>query len=363
MSALATKHNAVNLGQGFPDFPMSEELIQLVDKAMRDGMNQYTPMAGAWELRSAIAVKAFNLYNASVDPETMITITPGATYAIYTAFTTVLRPGDEVIVFQPCYDSYVPNILINGGVPVPVNLSFPGYRINWEEVRSKISSRTRMIVLNSPHNPTGTTLSSHDIEQLREIVKGTDIIILSDEVYEHLVFDGEPHQSILRYPDLLERAFVCFSFGKVFHCTGWKIGYCIASPELMAEFKKVHQFNAFSTHSPSQTALASFLGNPDSYNSLPTFMQRKRDLFSELMEQTRFRELKNEGSYFRCYAYDAISDESDLEFAKRVTQEVGVAAIPLSAFYLDGTDNRVVRFCFAKKDETLYQAAERLRRL
>lgn len=363
MSALAVKHNAVNLGQGFPDFPMSGELIGLVEKAMHDGMNQYTPMAGSPELRSALAVKVYHLYNTRVDPETMITVTPGATYAIFTAFTTVLRPGDEVVVFQPCYDSYVPNILTNGAVPVPVNLSFPDYSINWDEVRKKLTPRTRMIVLNSPHNPTGATLTEEDMQQLRDIVKGTDMLILSDEVYEHLVFDGAAHQSMLKYPDLLERAFVCFSFGKVFHCTGWKLGYCISSPSLMAEFRKVHQFNAFSTFSPAQPAIARYLGNPETYTKLAGFMQQKRDMFAGLMEQTRFRALACRGSYFRCYSYEAISDEPDLQFAERITKEVGVAAIPLSAFYLDGTDNRVVRFCFAKSEEMLLTAAERLKRL
>ena len=259
MSALATEHNAVNLGQGFPDYPMNEELMSLVNKAMHSGFNQYTPMQGYTPLREVLAEKIESLYQTAIKPGSQITITPGGTYAIYTALTTVLQPGDEVIIFEPAYDSYIPNVEINGAVPVLINLQFPEYKIDWTEVRKKITPKTRMIMLNSPHNPTGAVLSEEDIVQLRSVVKDTNIIILSDEVYEHLVFDNILHQSILRYPDLLERSFVCFSFGKVYHCTGWKMGYCISSPGLMKEFRKVHQFNCFSCHSPSQVALSAFL--------------------------------------------------------------------------------------------------------
>ncbi|MFT3826267.1 MAG: methionine aminotransferase [Chitinophagaceae bacterium] len=363
MSALATEHKAVNLGQGFPDFPMSEPLVDLVSKAMKDGFNQYVPMQGYMPLRESIAAKAQLLYGSNINPDTQITVTPGGTYAIYTAITTVLQPGDEVIVFEPAYDSYIPNIEINGGVPVLISLQFPDYSINWEEVRQKITPKTRMILLNSPHNPTGAVLREEDIRQLRSIVQDTNIIIVSDEVYEHLCFDNIPHQSILRYPDLLERSFVCFSFGKVYHCTGWKLGYCISSPAFMKEFRKVHQFNCFSCHSPSQVALAQFLTDKESYLSLSPFMEKKRDYFQQLMQETRFTPLPSHGSYFQCYQYNRISDESDKDFAIRITREYGVASIPVSAFYKDGTDNKVIRFCFAKKETTLQQAAEKLARI
>ncbi len=363
MSALATEHQAVNLGQGFPDYPMSEELVARVDEAMRKGFNQYVPMQGYAPLREAIAEKINLLYNNSVDPASQITITPGGTYAIYTALTTVLQPGDEVIIFEPGYDSYIPNVEINGAIPVRLNLHFPDYRIDWAEVRKKISPKTRMIMLNSPHNPTGAILTSDDIKELISIVRNTRILILSDEVYEHLVFDGAPHESMLRYPELMERSFVCFSFGKVYHCTGWKLGYCISSPALMEEFRKVHQFNCFSCHSPSQVALAGFLRNRDSYLSLGAEMQRKRDFFTELMKHTKFELLDSKGGYFICAKYDRISDEKDTDLAVRITKEFGVASIPVSAFYKDGTDNKVIRFCFAKKEETLERAVEKLVKL
>ena len=363
MSALATEHNAINLGQGFPDFPMSEELTSLVDKAMREGYNQYTPMQGYLPLREAIAEKTEFLYGIKIDPTTQVTITPGGTYAIYTALTTILQPGDEVIVFEPAYDSYIPNIEVNGAIAVRINLDFPDYQINWNKVRQKISARTRMIMLNSPNNPTGSVISRQDIEELRSIVAGTSILISSDEVYEHLIYDGIPHQSILRFPDLLERSFVSFSFGKVYNCTGWKMGYSISSPELMAEFRKVHQFNCFSCHSPVQVALSQFLINKDSYLGLSAIMQAKRDFFANMLEQTKFTALPSHGSYFQCFKYDRISDESDKDFCKRITKEYGVAAIPVSAFYKEGTDNKVIRFCFSKKDETLEKAANRLRKL
>jgi len=360
MSALATEYNAVNLGQGFPDYEMSEELISLVNEAMKKGYNQYVPMQGYMPLREVLAEKIQFLYKTETNAATQITVTPGGTYAIYTALTTVLQPGDEVIIFEPAYDSYVPNVEVNGAVPVLVDLAFPGYRIDWEKVREKMTPRTKMIMLNSPHNPTGSVLSETDIAELRSIVKGKNIFICSDEVYEHLIFDGIPHQSILRYPDLLEKSFVCFSFGKVFHCTGWKLGYCVSSAELTTEFRKVHQFNCFSCNSPTQVALAKFLVNKDSYLPLPGFMQRKRDLFINLMQATKFKLLNSYGSYFICGTYDDISDEGDKDFSIRITKEYGVTTIPVSVFYQAGTDNKVVRFCFAKKDETLEAAVERL---
>lgn len=363
MSALATEHQAVNLGQGFPDFPMSEELTSLVSEAMQHGYNQYSPMPGWMPLREAIAEKIEFLYNTKVNPDSEITITPGGTYAIYTALTTVLQPGDEVIVFEPGYDSYIPNIEVNGAIPVRINLQFPEYKINWQEVKQRITPKTRMIMLNSPHNPTGAVLREEDIQELHSIVQGTNIFILSDEVYEHIIFDGVPHQSILRYPDLLQRSFVCFSFGKVYHCTGWKLGYCVAPAAFTKEFRKVHQFNCFSCHTPSQVAMATFLRNKDSYLTLGGFLQKKRDYFLQLMQSTRFTLLDSKGSYFICAKYDRISDESDKDFAIRITKEFGVATIPVSAFYQQGTDNKVVRFCFGKKEETLALAVERLSKI
>ncbi|HLZ86040.1 MAG TPA: methionine aminotransferase, partial [Puia sp.] len=291
MSSLAAELGAVNLGQGFPDFPMSSELIALVNEAMNNGFNQYAHMNGLPSLREVLAEKVGYLYGTKIDPGSQITITPGGTYAIYTALTAVLRPGDEVIVFEPAYDSYIPNITVNGAIPVRIDLRFPDYKIDWEEVRRRISPRTRMIMLNSPHNPTGAVLDASDMEALHSIVRGTDIFILSDEVYEHLIFDDIPHQSILRYPALLERSFVCFSFGKVYHCTGWKLGYCISAPDLMAEFRKVHQFNCFSCHTPSQVALSKYLTDKETFLSLSGFMQAKRDYFRRLMESTRFSPL------------------------------------------------------------------------
>ncbi len=360
MSALATETKAINLGQGFPDYPMNEELISLVNNAMKNGFNQYAPMQGHMPLREVLTEKIESLYHNVINPEKQITITPGGTYAIYTSLTTALQPGDEVIVFEPAYDSYIPNIEINGAVAVRINLQFPEYKIDWNEVRKNITSKTRMIMLNSPHNPTGAVLQENDINELRSIVNGTNIIILSDEVYEHLIFDNIPHQSILRYPDLMERSFVCFSFGKVYHCTGWKLGYCISSPALMSEFRKVHQFNCFSCFTPAQVALSSFLKNKNSYLSLGAFMQERRDHFQSLMKQTKFTPLPSYGSYFQLYKYNNISDETDKDFAIRITKEYGVATIPVSAFYQNGTDNKVIRFCFAKKNETLESAVERL---
>jgi methionine transaminase len=317
-------------------------------------------MQGLPSLREVLAEKVQGLYGTVINPDTQITITPGGTYAIYTALTTVLQPGDEVIVFEPAYDSYIPNVEINGAVPVRIDLQFPEYKIDWEEVKKRITPKTKMIMLNTPHNPTGAVLAETDIEQLRSIVNGTNIFILSDEVYEHLIFDNKPHLSILRYPDLLERSFVCFSFGKVYHCTGWKLGYCISSAELMKEFRKVHQFNCFSCHTPSQVGLTTFLKNKESYLSLGAFLQQKRDFFQSQMEQTKFTALPSYGSYFQCYKYDRISDEGDKEFAIRITKEYGVVPIPVSAFYQSGKDDKVVRFCFAKKEETIRSAIEKL---
>ncbi|MBS1919817.1 MAG: aminotransferase class I/II-fold pyridoxal phosphate-dependent enzyme [Bacteroidetes bacterium] len=360
MSGLANQHSAINLGQGFPDYQMSEALINKVNEVMRKGWNQYVPMQGYMPLRESIAEKVDFLYGANVSPNTQVTITPGGTYAIYTALTTILQPGDEVIVFEPAYDSYIPNIEINGAVPVLISLKFPDYKIDWEDVRKKISPKTKAIIINSPHNPTGSVLSEKDMDELRSVVRNTNIFIVSDEVYEHLIYDNIPHQSILRYPDLLERSFVCFSFGKTYNCTGWKLGYCISSSELMVEFRKVHQFNCFSCHTPSQVALADFLKNKNEYLSLAGIMQKKRDYFFRLMKQTKFDLLPSHGSYFVCARYSRISNEGDKDFAIRITKEYGIASIPVSAFYKSGTDNNVLRFCFCKKNETLDAAVERL---
>ncbi len=363
MSQLATEYHAINLGQGFPDFMMSEKLISLVNQAMLQGNNQYAHTNGLPLLREKIAEKTAKLYQAVIDPQTQITVTPGGTYAIYTALTSILYPGDEVIVFEPAYDSYIPNIEINGAKAIRISLSYPGYRIPWDQVRNQVTPKTRAIILNTPHNPTGAVLQDEDITALRSIVRDTAILLVSDEVYEHLIFDGMIHRSMLRYPDLLQRSFVCFSFGKTYHCTGWKIGYCIAPEALMKEFRKVHQFNCFSCHSPVQVALAAFLGEEAAYLGLGTLLQEKRDYLRVLMKDTPFTCIPSHGSYFECYSFAGYSSEPDQAMAIRLTREYGVAAIPLSAFYKDATDDKVLRFCFAKKKETLEKAVEKLRLL
>ncbi|HEY5368211.1 MAG TPA: methionine aminotransferase [Hanamia sp.] len=361
MSSLAAKHKAINLGQGSPDFEMNQGLIDLVTKAMKDGHNQYAHKNGLLKLREAIAEKVNFLYQATLDPTIEITITPGGTYAIYTALTSVLRPGDEVIVFEPAYDSYIPNIELNGAIPILIPLSFPEYKIDWNIVKEKISPATRMIIVNSPHNPTGKILDLNDILQLKNIVANTNILILSDEVYEPIIFDGQQHESMLKYPDLLQRSFVTFSFGKVYHCTGWKIGYCIAPDLLMKEFLKVHQYNCFSCNTPIQYALSTFLLRKSEYLSLGNLFQAKRDLFNNLMCETKFKSLPSQGSYFQLYSYEDISGEKELDFAKKLTIDCGVTAIPLSAFYQSGQENKILRFCFAKKESTLAEAVIRLK--
>ncbi|HSU27938.1 MAG TPA: methionine aminotransferase [Chitinophagaceae bacterium] len=365
MSGLATEYNAVNLGQGFPDFEMNKDLREMVNAAMTEGFNQYSPMPGWMPLREAIAKKIESLYTTKVNPDTEITITPGGTYAIYSSLTAILHPGDEVIVFEPAYDSYIPNVEINGAKAIPISLLFPDaksstYRIDWEAVAKAVNEKTRAIIINSPHNPTGSVITQNDIEQLRKIVTGTGIFIISDEVYEHLIYDDMPHLSMLKYQDLLERSFVCFSFGKVYNCTGWKMGYCVAPAALTKEFRKVHQFNCFSCHTPSQVGLARFLENKEAYLSLSSFMQAKRDHFIDLMKQTRFTLQLSSGSYFICGTYERIGDESDKDLAIRLTKEAGVATIPVSAFYQSGKDDKVIRFCFSKKQSTLEEAVERL---
>ena len=363
MSALASEFGAINLGQGFPDFEMDEQLAELAAKAIGTGYNQYAPMAGWMPLRESIAEKVNLLYKNMVSPADEITITPGGSYAIYTAFTTILQPGDEVILFEPAYDSYIPNILVNGATPVKLKLEFPDYAINWDEVRAAITPKTRAIIINSPNNPTGSILSETDMLTLQSILSGTRIFLISDEVYEHLTSDGLQHNSVLKYPELFARSFVCFSFGKVYNCTGWKLGYCIAPAKLMAEFRKIHQFDAFCCFTPTQVALAEHLKQASSYLSLSTFMQKKRDLFLGNMKNSRFSFLPSSGSYFVCATYEQISSMPAKALAIDLTKSIGVATIPVSAFYQNGHDDKVLRFCFAKKDETLEKAAERLCKL
>ena len=360
MSVLAQQYKAINLGQGFPDFFMDSAITDLVNEAMQKGHNQYVHMNGLPALREGLAEKVKELYNTDIDPNDEITVTPGGTYAIYTAFTTILQKGDEVIVFEPAYDSYIPNIEINGGVAVPISLSYPDYSINWDLVKEKINAKTKAIIINSPHNPSGALLQDADLKKLSELVLGTGIFIISDEVYEHLVFDNKEHLSVLKYPELYERSFVCFSFGKTYHCTGWKMGYCIAPPSLMKEFRKVHQFNCFTCNSPTQFALAAYIKNKEAYLGLGKFLQRKRDYFMEAMKATKFKPLPSYGSYFQLYSYDGISEETEKELAVRLIKEYGVATIPVSAFYNIAIENKVLRFCFAKKEETLQEAANRL---
>ena len=363
MSVLAAEHKAINLGQGFPDFGMNEELITLVNEAMRQGHNQYVHMNGYLPLRESIAEKAAFLYEANINPDTQITVTPGGTYALYTALTTILQPGDEVIVFEPAYDSYIPAVEVNGAKAVAIQLTFPEYKIDWTEVKKRVTEKTRAIIINSPHNPTGSVLSAEDMAQLREVVKDTQIVIISDEVYEHLIMDGHRHESILRYPDLLERSFVSFSFGKVYHCTGWKLGYSIAPDYLMKEFRKIHQYNAFCCDTPKQVALATFLKKREAFLELGDFLQKKRDYFQAGMLQTKLEPLPTHGSYFQIYSYKNLSDQSEKDFAIHLTKEYGVATIPVAAFYQEEVNHQVLRFCFCKKEETLDAAIERLQRV
>jgi methionine aminotransferase len=364
MSALAKEHNAINLSQGFPDFPVSSSLIQLVSEAMHNGQNQYAPMPGLPELRTILAKKVNSLYHQTINPDTEITITPGATYAIYTALTTILQPGDEVIVLEPAYDSYLPNIALNGAKAVCVPLCYPDFSIDWNAIQAKVNAHTKAIIINTPHNPTGSIWTKQDMAMLTELVKTHGLYVVSDEVYEHLVFDGQKHESILNYPDLFEHSFVIYSFGKLVHATGWKMGYCVAPKPLMDEYRKIHQFLSFSCHTPTQYALAKFLENEEEYLALPHFFQEKRDFFLNQIKDLPFTLHKvTSGSYFQLLGYDQISDLPDTEFSMWLTKEMGVATIPISAFHHDGRDHKLIRFCFAKQQSTLEQACERLRRL
>lgn len=357
MSTLAAKEQAINLSQGFPDFHCSPQLISLVNKYMGMAYNQYAPMAGVMSLRERIAAKTEELYTGKYDPETEITITAGATQAIFTAIAATVNEGDEVIIFTPAYDCYEPAIELVGGKPVYIELLAPEYRIDWEAVKKMVSQRTKMIIINSPHNPTGSILSGQDLMQLEKLCSNSNILILSDEVYEHILFDGYEHQSVARFPKLAERSFIISSFGKTYHTTGWKIGYCLAPKDLMKEFRKTHQYNVFSVNTPMQMAYAEYLQYKDEYLGLRHFYQAKRDHFQKLIEGSRFHVKHAAGTYFQLLNYDKISQEADTEFAIRLTKEHKIASIPVSVFYNRKVDNKVLRFCFAKSDETLEKAA------
>ncbi len=360
MSALANECNAINLSQGFPDFEVAPELISLVSEHMKRGHNQYAPMAGLPGLREALSDKVKDRYTACYDAESEITITAGATQAIYTAITSVVRDGDEVIVFDPAYDCYVPAIEYNNGIPVHIRLEGPGFRVDWDAVRKALNRKTRMIIINTPHNPTGTILTEQDMRKLQELVSGTDIIVLSDEVYEHIVFDNARHESVMMYDELRSRSFVVFSFGKTFHATGWKVGYVMAPGKLMKLFRDVHQYLVFSVNTPVQYALEAYLNTPGSSEGIEAFYQSKRDLFANLIKDTGFELLACQGTYFQTVDYSKITNKRDTEMAEWLTREHGVASIPLSVFYKDPEDVNYLRFCFAKKDETLIRAAEKL---
>lgn len=358
MSKLAAEHNAINLSQGFPDFACSEELVSLVNKHMTLGNNQYAPMQGLISLREQIAILIEELYGTSYNPDSEITVTAGATQAIYTAIAATIREGDEVIVFEPAYDCYSPAIEMAGGKPVYIQLKFPDYSIDWAAVKKVVNHRTKMIIINTPHNPSGAVLSEKDIKELDKLTNKTDILVLSDEVYEHMAFDGQLHQSVARNKNLANRSFLISSFGKTVHTTGWKMAYVAAPANLMTEFRKVHQFLVFSCNTPIQHALAEFLKNKDNYLQLKHFYQEKRDKFVKLVHNSKFTCEPSAGTYFQLLKYDALSNEKDTDYAVRLTKEFGIASIPLSVFYHKPVDNKVLRFCFAKKDETLEKAAE-----
>ncbi|MCU0425643.1 MAG: methionine aminotransferase [Candidatus Kapabacteria bacterium] len=360
MSHLASEYNAINLAQGFPNFAPPPKLLLSAANAMQRGLNQYAPMAGYVPLRERIAEKIEYCYGRRINPDSDITVTPGGTAALFAAMMSVVHKGDEVIVPEPCYDSYLPTLELCGALIKRVPMKFPDYSIDWDRVQTLVSPKTRMIIINTPHNPTGSILRKADMERLSAIVRNTDIMILSDEVYEHITFDGEAHQSVLRYNDLAERSFVVYSFGKPFHVTGWKTGYCVAPAELMREFRKVYQYMNFASFTPAQVAFSELLSNKEQYESLPEFYRQKRDLFQDLMRSSRFEFFPSHGSYFQLARYSDISTLNDAEFAVWLTTTHGVAVIPVSAFYRDSTDNHVVRFCFAKTDETLEKAAEAL---
>jgi methionine transaminase len=363
MSGLAREHSAINLSQGFPDFECSPKLLELAQKEMVQGFNQYAPMQGVIQLRERIAEIMQTCYNRSYSPDTEITITAGATQGIYTSIAAFINKGDEVLVFEPAYDCYVPAIQVHGGIAVPVELTYPGFTINWDLVKQKVTAKTKMIIINSPHNPSGTTLTANDLQQLENIVQNKNIIVVSDEVYEHMVFDNRPHESVARYAGLSSQSIIVSSFGKTVHTTGWKIGYVAAPAELMAEFRKVHQFLVFAVNHPFQLALSEFLTDNSTYLELKNFYQQKRDLFRKLISSSRFQLEPCTGTYFQLVNYSSITNEEDTDFAIRLTKEKKLASVPLSVFYTKPTDNKLLRFCFAKKDETLERAAEIINKL
>lgn len=363
MSKLADEHQAINLSQGFPDFQISEELIDRVAYYMKKGYNQYAPMTGVPELARVISEKVKKMHGASYDPATEINIVAGATQALYTVIAAFVRDEDEVIIFEPAYDAYAPAVRLNRGTVKYAQMEMPNYRINWEQTTRMLSSRTRMIIINSPHNPTGSILHDDDLQQLDKLTRNTDIVVLSDEVYEHLIFDGNQHQSVSRFPELAKRSFVVGSFGKTFHATGWKVGYALAPENLMKEFRKVHQWIVFAVNTPIQMAMADYLANPETYLGLPDFYQQKRDTFLRLIKNSKFKVIPSYGTYFQCLDYSSISQDNDLDFASFLTSQHKIASIPLSAFYKNGEDNKVLRFCFAKKEETLEKAAQILCRI
>ncbi|MEM7548873.1 MAG: methionine aminotransferase [Bacteroidota bacterium] len=358
MSSLASEYGAINLSQGFPDFKVSEELISGVERYMKMGMNQYAPSSGIEPLRKAIAEKNGSLYGCNIDHDKMVTITSGATEALFCAFSSVIEKDDEVIVLEPAYDSYIPVIKLNGGIPVSVPLKFPDFCIDWDLVKAKLNEKTKAIVINTPHNPTGSTLGSNDLLELEKVVLENDLYVISDEVYHHIIFDNKTHESVLKYEELSKRSFAVFSFGKTFHTTGWKVGYVIAPEKLTEEVRKIHQYLTFSVHTPTQFALADFLSDASNYNELGSFYQEKRDYFLDAIKDSKFKPIQSSGTYFQLLSYEGISDLSDVEMAEKMTIESGLASIPISGFYSSGKDDKILRFCFAKNNGTLEKAAE-----
>jgi len=363
MSKMALDHGAINLSQGFPDFPVSEELVDLIYQNMRAGHNQYAPMPGAPALRQSIANVVFETYNRKTDPDTDIIITAGGTEALYSAIAAFIREGDEVIILDPAYDSYDPAIRLNGGVPVHINLVAPSFEVPWDLLKSKITKRTRIVMINTPHNPTGSVMSETDMKTLEKVAVENDLLVISDEVYERLIYEGKEHQSVLKFPELSKRSIACFSFGKTFHATGWKVGYTVAPAELTTEIRKTHQFITFAVNTPVQLAIATYLQNRENYVNLGKFYQAKRDFFLEQIRGSSFETLPCYGSYFQLLSYKNISKKSEIEMAEWMTKEHKVASIPVSVFYKDGTNQQVLRFCFAKREETLEKAGKILRNL
>lgn len=363
MSALATEHKAINLGQGFPDFDTDPVLRELITKHLNEGKNQYTPMPGLPALRQTLTEKIKRCYNADINPDTQLCVTAGATQALFTAINAFVHKGDEVIIIEPAYDCYIPEVLIAGGLPRPYAMRYPDYAIDWNEIGEMINDKTRMIIINTPHNPSGTLLDSDDLKSLEALVAGKDIVVLSDEVYEHLIYDGEEHQSVMRFPELFKQSLAVFSFGKTLHATGWKMGYVVGAEELVKEFKNIHQWNVFCVNSFIQFAIAEYLKDPATYEGLPSFFEQKRNNLTEMLDDVPLTPLVAKGTYFQLYNYEEVSDDDDVTFAKFLTTEIGVAAIPMSPFYTEAINDKTIRFCFAKTDATLEKAAERLKKL